>query len=55
MLESLCDLAFLASKCSIDQTGEPPFTDKALAAAKAADAVLLGAIGGLVGRRRCPP
>ncbi|KAK4216139.1 3-isopropylmalate dehydrogenase [Rhypophila decipiens] len=35
----------LIGGCSIDQTGEP-LTDKALAAAKAADAVLLGAVGG---------
>jgi 3-isopropylmalate dehydrogenase len=35
----------VSSQCSIDQTGTP-LTDKALAAAKAADAVLLGAIGG---------
>ncbi|UKZ55227.1 3-isopropylmalate dehydratase [Trichoderma virens] len=35
----------LLGGCSIDQTGTP-LTDEALAAAKAADAVLLGAIGG---------
>lgn len=35
----------LLGGCSIDQTGVP-LTDKALAAAKAADAVLLGAVGG---------
>lgn len=35
----------LLGGCSIDQTGSP-LTDEALAAAKAADAVLLGAIGG---------
>ncbi|KAH8908198.1 3-isopropylmalate dehydrogenase [Coniochaeta sp. PMI_546] len=35
----------LLGGCSIDQTGTP-LTDKALAAAKAADAVLLGAVGG---------
>ena len=35
------------TKASIDANGEP-LTDKALAAANAADAVLLGAIGGPV-------
>ncbi|KAK0385864.1 hypothetical protein NLU13_7041 [Sarocladium strictum] len=35
----------LLGGCSIDETGNP-LTDEALAAAKAADAVLLGAIGG---------
>ncbi|KAH8169144.1 isocitrate/isopropylmalate dehydrogenase domain-containing protein [Sarocladium implicatum] len=35
----------LLGGCSIDKTGSP-LTDEALAAAKAADAVLLGAIGG---------
>ncbi|KAL9608455.1 MAG: hypothetical protein Q9204_009233, partial [Flavoplaca sp. TL-2023a] len=34
-----------ALKCSIDATGKP-LTDEALAAAKSADAIILGAIGG---------
>ena len=41
-------LTFRLSQISIDTNGEP-LTDGALAAAKSADAVLLGAIGGPVG------
>ena len=41
----------LMGGCSIDEYGEP-LTDEALAKAKAADAVLLGAVGGDVGNSR---
>ena len=41
----------LMGGCSIDQYGVP-LTDEALATAKAADAVLLGAVGGNVGNSR---
>lgn len=41
----------LMGGCSIDRYGVP-LTDEALAAAKAADAVLLGAVGGNVGNSR---
>ena len=41
----------LMGGCSIDEYGEP-LTDDALAKAKAADAVLLGAVGGDVGNSR---
>ena len=39
----------LMGGCSIDATGEP-LTDEALATAKASDSVLLGAVGGDVGK-----
>ena len=41
-------------KASIDATGEP-LTDEALTAAKNADAVILGAIGGPVCTPLCTP
>jgi 3-isopropylmalate dehydrogenase len=42
----------LLGGASIDATGSP-LTDEALAAAKSADAILLGAIGGPVGHNSC--
>ena len=44
----------LMGGCAIDATGNP-LPEETLAAAKAADAVLLGAVGGPKGNRKSPP